>query len=535
MNMKLKFYSLLILVIVVYSCNKRPDLTDLEFEDWKPIAAFPLVDTEINVHDVLNEFNHPEELLILDNGELALNYKGFLGSIGAAEILVLEDQNISEVLPLSETEALSLDASTEPITYSINTEFQLDFSPAEVRVDNVLFTGGTLEVSVTRLQNESISGELIITELMDENDLPVSVTVAGNMPVGTAEIITVDLTGKKLMPIFSPPESNKISLTGELELENNAGNTAEAGDLLEFSLNIQQPEFQSIIGDFGNLLISNDTDSVEINLFTNVQGGTFAVEEAIINLNITNSFGLPMQFDLGEVVSVNQNTGEEIQLIFNDSYLDGQEELEGSPEMKTFVFDNSNSSINQLFSPAPVVIAFDLTASANPDGPPINPNFITNQSQLDAEIDVIIPLSGYINTIQLSDTIDADISFDSYEEIDSIEFKIQTENYFPVEVNFQAFFLDSTNTIVDSLFVSNEEIISTAITDTDGMVIESAQTEKYVLMDGPRSELVSSSEKIIISAIFDTYNSDQKQSVVITEDQKLNVKLGAIVYGKIEL
>ena len=56
----------------------------------------------------------------------------------------------------------------------------------------------------------------------------------------------------------------------------------------------------------------------------------------------------------------------------------------------------------------------------------------------------------------VSDTVPFTISFGQNEEIDSIEFKLQMDNGFPIDISFQALFLDSNKVVTDSLFFRNK-------------------------------------------------------------------------------
>jgi hypothetical protein len=49
--MKNIYLSFIALSLVITGC--KDDFEDLEFEDWKPIIAIPLVSSEITVDDVL--------------------------------------------------------------------------------------------------------------------------------------------------------------------------------------------------------------------------------------------------------------------------------------------------------------------------------------------------------------------------------------------------------------------------------------------------------------------------------------------------
>ena len=107
MNYHLKIVFVVFLFALIFSSCKK-DFEGLENEDWKPVLAIPLVNSVITVDDVLTEFNHPEEVLILPNNVVALNYKGELFSFEPDELLVLGDSEIDETLAIDDVLANEL-------------------------------------------------------------------------------------------------------------------------------------------------------------------------------------------------------------------------------------------------------------------------------------------------------------------------------------------------------------------------------------------------------------------------------------------
>ncbi|MFT5845054.1 MAG: hypothetical protein ACI8QW_000930 [Saprospiraceae bacterium] len=531
--MKNIYLSFIALSLVITGC--KDDFEDLEFEDWKPIIAIPLVSSEITVDDVLTELNHPEEVLILENGLVALNYKGELFSLSAESILDIPDQDFSESVALGVAEALLLDNSGTFSAPPVNYPFNIDLSPADVSVAEIKFLSGSLTMSMTRQQDEGVTGSVMVLELVDENGDSPSFDFSGTSAVGVPEEISVDLTGYKLNPLMD--FSNQITLSASMVFSNNDMNTAMAGDFLSLEMSFSGLTFDHIIGDFGDLTISADTDSISIDLFENIQGGSFALTNAIFNLTVTNSFGFPSNIELGQVVSINENTGVQTPLILDDISLQGQQELGGAPEVGIFSFDNENSDVTSLFDPAPLLVVFNITAESNPDGtpPPDDLNFITSESSFDVGIDLILPLEGYALNVFVTDTIPATISFDAYEEVDSIEFKIQMDNTFPLDIAFQALILDENDIVIDSLFSENATIMESALVDSDGNVTSPSSAVNFILIKDERVTSIQNMKSVKFRSIFNSPGADNQDVIRIKETQKVDIKLGVKVFGNIEL
>ena len=169
-----------------------------------------------------------------------------------------------------------------------------------------------------------------------------------------------------------------------------------------------------------------------------------------------------------------------------------------------------------------------MSAVSNPGGPPPpnNLNFITNESAFDIGIDLILPLEGYALNMLVSDTVPFSISFGQNEEIDSIEFKLQMDNGFPIDISFQALFLDSNKVVTDSLFLEQTLIMESALTDADGNVTSPTHTVNFILLEDERAEDIKDTDFVLFRAIFNSPGS---------ENQEVDITLGAKIFGNIEL
>ncbi len=530
---KIASISLLILAfITLHSC----DVDNLKYDDWKPVVAVPLAYSDFDVYDVLNRTDSLQELLVVDeDGLLALNYKGELFSFSLDELLDIPDQNYNQTLQLSATMASTIESGLGA-SFSDAIEFPLNIDPSDVRVDEVVFLSGNVNLSYTILQNEVFEGSITFGNLVDQNNTPLSFSISST-GVNPGQTITesFDLTGARMSPNYDGTE-NLIALDFGISISNNPDNTAVSGDALNIEVDLSEINIDYITGYFGQLSINTDQDSVRIKIFDNIINGTFALEEAFIDLNVENSFGLPVDFSLDDVTSFNLETGEEIDLTFpTDLALAGQTELNGTPEEVTFSFNNGNTNVVDLLEPTPKVVYFALNATSNPNGPPPpdQPNFIRHDSRLDVDIDVLLPLKGYAQDILLIDTLDVDIEFDEFEEVDSIEFKIRTLNGFPTRGDVQVVFLDELQTPIDSLFLEPSPIILSGLVNSSGIVDTPVENTQVVSVDQASADNLGNTDKIVVIAVLNTINNQNEDIVRFMDDYRLKINLGAKIYGNI--
>ena len=519
--------------LLLFSCR----VDELKVEDWKPIAAIPLAYSNFDVYDVLTRTDSLDELLVFGtDGLMALNYKGELFSLRLDEILDLPDQSISQPLSFSESEADLIDSGIG-LSSSFNIDTPLETDPEGIRIDEIVMLGGSFEFTYTIIQDEVFSGSLTLSNILNANSNPLSFVISSvDTEVGVPETVSFDLTGASILPTWEDPD-NVLNIDFEFDVTDNPDNDAIEGDALDINISILQPEMDYIVGYFGQIPINTDRDSVSIRIFDNGLTGTFALEEAFIDLNIENSFGLPVAFDLTEVSSLNLDSGEETDLIFpNDLELQGQATLNGPPEEAVFAFDNNNTNVIELFEPSPKTIFFQLNASANPNGePPIEmPNFIKHDSRLDVEIDVLLPLNGYAQDLLFIDTLSTELSFDEYAEIDSLEFKLASSNGFPISADAQILFLNENNDPLDSLFTHSTAFFASGDINADGIVQSPGLTTVFATLDNEKAANLDSTEKVVIRVLANTTNSSNQQIVRFMEDYSMDVRLGVKIYGNIE-
>ena len=215
----------------------------------------------------------------------------------------------------------------------------------------------------------------------------------------------------------------------------------------------------------------------------------------------------------------------------------GQATLDGPPEEITFTIDQDNSNLLSVVAPAPQILRFGAVAVANPDGPPPigSPNFITNTSQLDVDVDVYLPLKGYVHNLVLVDTLAASIAESLPTEVDSVVFRLETDNTFPLGGELQILFLDSLYAPIDSLFMIPEELITPALVGNDGWVIAPSVAEAYSGMGHTRFEEIRFAHHVVVRAKLNTSEAATQTMVTFDDAATLGIKLGIKAFAHVTL
>ena len=263
--------------------------------------------------------------------------------------------------------------------------------------------------------------------------------------------------------------------------------TQESNGLMNliYKTNIRTPAANSFISFPGvsilqpftaaNVSTPEVADSIDLNLklFNKVTDGSFYFEDPKLHITFENSFGTPLEVNLtrleawssgsGLVPAVLTNlSGDTMQqstIFFSPAY----SSIPGQKVSTTYSFNKTNSNLEDWVTDTAAnrFVFYAAKGIINPS-PSIPANtFVTDSSTLDIEVKVELPLYGRGNYVVLGDTVpfNMDINEPTGSPINASEatLVINTYNGFPLDANVQIAFLDSTNSIIDSLFSGNQK------------------------------------------------------------------------------
>ena len=190
--------------------------------------------------------------------------------------------------------------------------------------------------------------------------------------------------------------------------------------------------------------------------------------------------------------------------------------------------DNTNSNIAQFLSITPESLTFKFDLEANAGSDTNRYNFVTDQSRLQADLDLEIPMKGSLDSVIIEDVYDfnkRDIS-----TLDEATFKMVTINSFPVGIYVQIYFLDENDNVLDSLTNSGTALFREANTDEKGFSKDAVREETFWTMGETRfAPIRSRVENLRIRVMLLTDDSKHK-IVKLRSSDYFDLKLG--VKGK---
>jgi hypothetical protein len=286
-------------------------------------------------------------------------------------------------------------------------------------------------------------------------------------------------------------------------------------------------EFTYAEGYFGNQLHDGERDTILIEFFESWTQGDVYFEDPKIFVNVFNSFGVPTR-SIVNVFDIYTATGDVLPLQA-DAIEDGIDfdypELgeEGQERITEFTFTKDNSNIAEVLGSKPVALDYDVDAITNPDNETAIRGFITDSSRYSVQVEVELPIFGRASGFVAIDTID--LNFGTLDNVESVEFKVVSDNALPVNVDMQAYFMDPMDVVLDSLFDMPTALIEAAPADSEGETTGTTTSEYIIPVDAQRFDLLRASDRLILNVAFSTTN-EGTQSVKIYADQAVEIRMG---------
>lgn len=503
--------ALLVLSLFIGSCNQFETLDAIDKVEYEAEYAIPLINTQISIGELLQDFEENSTLFVDPDGTLRFLYKGNVISQNSDEVFepfyqALETFSIiplfspDQSLPLYDQNGLEIQRidikSGQFIYYFRNPHPE----PVEVTIElpQVSKDGQTLKFT---------------------NTIP-AYSGTGDEPFTTNLFSAADITGYRA----NPDASGNIQITYVAK-----GVTSGDPYLLPSAyISLQNILFAYAEGFFANQLYPGGSDTIHIDFFENWTQGEVYFNEPKVNFFVENSFGIPTQaivktFDVrtvrSEVLSI------ESELVDNGINFEYPALNEvGQTKSTFFTFTKDNSNIDVLLGAGPVSLFYDVDVLTSPGSDTDLPGFITDSSFYRVNVEVELPLFGNARNFIAQDTFAID--FSGYGDVTAAEFKLVTANNIPLAVDVQGYFQRSDGTILDSLFSEPQRVAKAAPVDNDGFVTTTTENESYADFSAERFAPIKAANQLLIVASFSTTNEGEIP-VRVLGNQFVDMRIGA--------
>ncbi len=515
---------MLLIAVGFFSCYKdKFNLNKLEKNgDWSPDVAVPLIYSNMTMKDLLNDYNHDNLYVNDTNNLLYLVYWNKIYSRTAEELLGIPNQSLNTNFQFSVTGSLpwgtDITAPLYTAYYSFNTH-------NNIIIDNVTLNSGTFDfiISIPGFTHNATINISIPSATI--GGIPFSQDIAVIGSATTTEHL--NLSGYNIVFDNTGGNQNRLAITYTVTVhgQGSANNSPYSVTMGESFNNLV---FEEIHGDFKQLGFNFPDDSIKLRLFTyNIQG-TIDFENPKLHVYATNSFGMPVRINLNNL-KTSSGINAPYQVLITGVPIPW--DINAAPSVgdsATTVFHlyRTNSNIWDAISIAPQWITTNITGLSNPSGVAAS-NFATASSRFDINTQIELPLDGKAWNFVLQDTIACEFGTD-IDAAEYVDFRINTQNGFPVEAITQLFFVDANNHILDSLLTPEQQIVVSALCGgaPEYRVYETVHKLTDTRFEKARMTGIKDTKKIIIRGKLAT-SQNGTQIVKIYSDYELEVRLAA--------
>lgn len=511
------------ILVMLSSCY---DEKDFDFDrlsgTYEPTHALPLVNTNLDMWDIMHDYdsvNLEED----ENHFLTLIYRGEVFRRNANELFGIEDQSFNENTSFSLPGIIPEgDSVTVPYTQSLDFET----GSGNEEFDSLFLKSGNLNLNFTSNLNHDAKIIIRIPSIRENNEVLRRVInyeyQGGQMNVSE----DIDLAGDKMILSHPQPGSNRLTVNTTFIIYGDG-----TPNMPSYNVGITQSfssiEFSSLFGYFGQQSFPVGEDTINIGLFKNQFFGNldFKFKEPQLNLTIHNSFGMPIDLQFNKFKAYSDEDSVAIQdvepLPINSPGIDQI----GQTTTTLKEYRNIDGAINI----SPRYFLLNVLANTNPGGNVGTQNFTTDTSKIDMDIELELPLYGYVDNFILQDTID--FEFENAEEVDWVEFKTVAVNDFPINAKIQIYFTDSSYNILDSLITDEDKQIIDAANvnvSTGEVVNRATEIDTFLIRnESARIENLKNARFFFLRADLQSIKQNNEfPNVKIYSFYRLNMKIG---------
>ena len=358
----------------------------------------------------------------------------------------------------------------------------------------------------------------------DQNGVEVDTTIT--IAAGATTSGSINLNGTILDLTQDPSQNHSrlpIAVAATLVGSGNMVNI-DSSDALDMTFEMTNLQFGHIKGFFGTQQITIDPGAVDLAIdFLENFDGEISFAEPSIAMAITNSIGLPIEL----VLDFNSFKDGTAYGLNGPNYVLPYPTSLGSTETGTLTFNNTNSSIVDVFTLPKDSITYGGSVNVNHDTATFGTeNFVTNSSSISGDLLMEMPFYFTATGLGFYDTLATDQDNSSVlpenAGIESAVLLLQTTSTLPLDASLNLKFYDANwNTIL----VKDLGLMKSGIPDANGIITAASVLDSELELNALEASSVLDAVHITAEATMDTYNVGS-DPVKLRTDAALVINLG---------
>lgn len=463
---------LFICLLILNSCIKD-DFKKVSIDGWNPDLAIPIANTYYSIQDIIN--------IAPENGFIDIGPTNLINIVYENEVYNVKAKDIIEFPNYD----LSLDTAINLLELNINNQSILK---------EIVLKDGELRYLVSSSFSEPVRVILTIPN-----------ATFGNVSLKKDFIIPANSVINELIDISNYTlelENGSLPIEYHSELVSN-GSPVEL-DFFNFSLT--NLIWERINGFFGNLSLDYQIKPIDINIFEKWKKGSVHIINPKINIEFTNSFGLPFTTSLSnfDFIDKNSNSLNLSGSFTNTNVIINPLSFENTAEVTRYEINKNNSNITDILVLTPTQLNYDFQLYSNLTVDTSTLNFIDQDSELSVHVDVELPLEGRIEGGVFVDSFLVD--FNDETPVNYVMFKLKTINFLPINVRLQVYMINNEQMVIDSLLKNDSNLFSSGPIDNNGRLIELNENLTFITLNTEQINSFNKTEKLYVKVYLETTN-----------------------------
>ena len=439
-----KFVFIAFSVILFAGCNSNElEFDNIDLPTVNGTFDFPLGTATYTIRElILDQEDSTLDFQVDEDSLITLLYYDSISYASNTDFIQIDDITNGGNIDLS-----GVGATAGAATLPINDSFTFNFNPDDPTdvIDSAFYSGGEVSINVTT----DIQGTLdytftFINFVTATNELPLVVS-------STNPLRRLDIPQHKVL-LSGTGNQFTVDFAGNINLA--AGQNFVGTESIAFDITFANQTFSVIYGKFGQDTVQVGSETVDIEFFREMGEEGIFFGNPVISFFFENSIGIPIGVDFSGLFGDDAQGG--TQTFLSGDIVDnipviasGDINNPGPIVRDTIRINNGNSSLVDLLATSPARLGFDVSAISNPYDPN-QINFITDQNEINATMEIKIPLEVRLEDLQqsinlsLNDGFSTDFVGDETSEIDSAELRILTVNEMPFSATLLIQVKDST-------------------------------------------------------------------------------------------
>lgn len=552
------------LLLIFLGCQK--DLTelnqildkDITFVNWEPTLVAPIINTKTTLGEMFGEIDTLVERLeeeqnvrifINQDNLFTASFKDTVSSPRLNDFYAIPatNDNFEVIVPPSVLNSIGNLSVGSPIPSWDTTLFLVINASRNAQMEILELSSGNLEVGFSHNFNQDLELTVTLKKVTNKStNSEVELFFDGQ---GTQREVLDNHRANLVNQNTNPTEFNTIEVF--VQVGGTVTNNGLSGDRFSVDFGLDDYFIEFVSGFLGDFIAPIPLDSLELTLFEEIDLNNFSFNDPRVTFTPISTAGLDLILEARNIeLFYNDRPNNTVNFTNRELVAFGVEnrsDVPNNPRVSSGLqLNNTNSNIADLLTSEPDGVIYDLNVT---QGDPMSrlPSefFLTSLSQVDVEIEAELPLYFTARDYDYTDTFEVDLDVDTtqLEYFKRAAFKLVINNQLPLDLIVQAYLLDASGNVLDSLFQKGSQNIlgNTSIDFSDGPgkgIARQAQDQITIIEQTKqqfRNTLMTDRVVFVGKASTSKTSSGMFEDVKILSTYEFGVRLGVLAEFDVDL